>query len=422
MKPKSLISILIPFVLLAVLISAASGQIAWKGTEEQRDGVLHVMNPSSPIEEPLTMKLEELWRLGGDSEADEEFFGVIGAITTDDASNVYLLDRQLAEVKVFTPDGDYLRTIGHEGEGPGEFRRPTDMFMTPGGDVGVLQMRPGKVVLLTTDGDPAGEFTVGPRDAGFSMLRSGESAGKHMVMAYGTGKMEEGKMTRLSLLVSCDSNGEEIARFHEEEAEMNFAKPVVDETNGMTPTWALGPDGKIYVVSKWGDYSIRVHSPDGPILHVVTREYEHLDRSKEEMESARGRFVFRGVNPEVVVSEYEPDVRGMFPRPDGSLWVLTSRGERDSEGTALGTFDVFDSQGRFTHQVTIEAEGDPRDDAIFMVGDRLFVVTEFVSASRSMWGGGDGEGEGDEEEARPMEVICYRLGEGGIVASTGAGR
>ena len=117
MKPKSLISILIPFFLLAVLIGAASGQSTWQGTEEQRDGVLHVMNPSSPIEEPVTLKLEELWRLGGDSEADEEFFGVIGAITTDAASNVYLLDRQLTEVKVFSPDGGYLRTIGHEGEG-----------------------------------------------------------------------------------------------------------------------------------------------------------------------------------------------------------------------------------------------------------------------------------------------------------------
>jgi hypothetical protein len=113
----------------------------------------------------------------------------------------------------------------------------------------------------------------------------------------------------------------------------------------------------------------------------------------------------------------------MFPRSDGSLWVLTSRGERASNESVLATFDVFDSQGRFTHQVTIEAEGDPREDAVLFVGDRLFVVTEYVSASSSMWGGSDGEGEDDEEEeAEPMQVICYRLGEGGIVASSEAGR
>ena len=138
----------------------------------------------------------------------------------------------------------------------------------------------------------------------------------------------------------------------------------------------------------------------------------------------RSRFIIRGMaDPKIVVSEYEPDVRNIFPRSDGTVWVMTSRGEREANESVLAQFDVFDSQGRFTHQVTLEAEGDPREDAVFFVGDRLFVVTEYVSASQSMWGGKDGEAEEEDEgEAEPMEVICYRLGEGGIVASSGAGR
>ena len=78
-----------------------------------------------------TVGLTELWRIGGDTDDDAEFFGVLSQITTDEAGNVYLLDRQLTEVKVFSPDGEYLNTIGREGEGPGEFRRPSDLFITP---------------------------------------------------------------------------------------------------------------------------------------------------------------------------------------------------------------------------------------------------------------------------------------------------
>lgn len=37
--------------------------------------------------------------------------------------NIYVLDTGDAYIKVFTPDGKYLRRIGGEGEGPGEFQR-----------------------------------------------------------------------------------------------------------------------------------------------------------------------------------------------------------------------------------------------------------------------------------------------------------
>lgn len=52
---------------------------------------------------------------------------------------VFLLDQQLSEVKVFDSAGQWLRTMGREGEGPGEFRGPVDLALLPGGQVGVLQ-------------------------------------------------------------------------------------------------------------------------------------------------------------------------------------------------------------------------------------------------------------------------------------------
>ena len=70
-----------------------------------------------------TIKLPELWRLGGDSEDEEEFFGVISDIDIDAAGQVYLLDSQLNEAKIYTKDGEFVRSIGREGEGP-SFHHP----------------------------------------------------------------------------------------------------------------------------------------------------------------------------------------------------------------------------------------------------------------------------------------------------------
>ena len=118
------------FILAIGMVLSVSPSLAadWTATETEKDGVRLVMSPDEPRDGKVTVELEELWRVGGDTESDEEFFGVIGSVITDEEGNAYLLDRQLAEIKVFSAEGDYIRTIGREGEGPAEFRMPSQIL------------------------------------------------------------------------------------------------------------------------------------------------------------------------------------------------------------------------------------------------------------------------------------------------------
>ena len=43
-------------------------------------------------------------------------------LAADEAGNVYVMQREPTRIAVFGPDGNYLRDIGREGDGPGEFR------------------------------------------------------------------------------------------------------------------------------------------------------------------------------------------------------------------------------------------------------------------------------------------------------------
>ena len=95
-----------------------------------------------------TLALNELWRIGGEEESEDYLIGVISGVATDQAGQIYLLDAQLNEVMVLSPEGEYLRSIGREGEGPGEFSRPQDIFRTSDGLIAVVQRFPGKIRLV----------------------------------------------------------------------------------------------------------------------------------------------------------------------------------------------------------------------------------------------------------------------------------
>jgi hypothetical protein len=318
-------------------------------------------------------------------------------------------------VKLFNDGGGYIRTIGREGEGPGEFRGPTDMFLTADGNVAVLQLRPGKIVLLTPEGEPAGEFLLPrPEGGGNQMLWGGRSAAGHFLIESSSMSIQATKGVRTTALAAYTPEGEEVARYFEDSIDLNFAVLEIDERKGIRPTWSVRSDGTVYVVPVFGEYEIHIFRPDGTPGRIVKRRFEHLKRTAEEMEEQKSRFVIRGptVEPKITVSEYHPDIARIYPRADGTFWILTSRGRREIPEGALGVFDVFDAQGRFLRPVTLMGQGDPVEDAYFLIGDRLYVVTGFAQATRAMHAMDDRSKREEEEIAEdlmPMEVICYSL-------------
>ncbi|MEZ4648830.1 MAG: 6-bladed beta-propeller [Candidatus Eisenbacteria bacterium] len=55
---------------------------------------------------------------------DSVVLGRVSDIATDSSGNVYVLDSGFHSIHVYTNDGTFVRSIGGEGDGPGEFRMP----------------------------------------------------------------------------------------------------------------------------------------------------------------------------------------------------------------------------------------------------------------------------------------------------------
>lgn len=81
-------------------------------------------NPEGSIYGQIKLDLSEDLRIG--KENDENYFMYrIRGMDVDAEGNIYVVDMSNQRVQVFDRTGAYLKTIGRQGQGPGEFEQPT---------------------------------------------------------------------------------------------------------------------------------------------------------------------------------------------------------------------------------------------------------------------------------------------------------
>ena len=80
------------------------------------------------------------------------FFGAVGALATDSRDNIFVLDGFAQEIHVFDSEGAQLRTMGGQGEGPGEFRMAQALAMGPGDTLWVTDPMTRRYSVFGPDG------------------------------------------------------------------------------------------------------------------------------------------------------------------------------------------------------------------------------------------------------------------------------
>jgi hypothetical protein len=389
---------------------------AFAGDEIVEDGVLHIRNGAQPAGGIETLELEELWRVGGEDE--EILFGRVIRAVADEQGNVYLLDAQLSQVEVFSPDGEHLRTVSREGEGPGEIRDPADMLFLPDGNFGIVTRFPGKLAKLDPHGDPAGTVSLRGEDAiegGFWQAHFGACRGGQIYIAGNETHSAESRRNRTWFISRFDTDGREQTRLYAMPTTLDFQSPVLVERE-FVPSYifaiAAGPDGRLFSATDWETYAITAYRPDGRIDRVIERAYEN--RRRTELETARIRGVFDSWTSRAPTEvPYEimsvpPAVTGLQVTADSHLWVQTSRSGIDQPEGVFLTYDVFDPQGHFTKQLAVRCEGDPESDGFFLLNeDTAILIKGYQLAFFAVMGRVAVEDE--DESAANMEMICYRI-------------
>ena len=380
-----------------------------------------IENTATPSKGTSTLQLEEMWRIGGEDD-EENILGMVGQVMADDQDNIYLLDMQLVEVMVFDADGEYVQSLGSQGEGPGEITRPADVVFMPDGSIGLVQSFPGRIVMVDRAGLPAGEFRPGgddPSAGGFFALRGAASRGGRMVFSGARITRGESSRTAVNFVASYGENGERLNLYYDTTSVREFRGQDFSEVAEYFPHvggWALGPQGRVFVNQERNDYIINAYSPDGSLAYTIKRPFKSWKRTAEETKMAKDAVMpWRRRNRSrmnIVVSPNEKDIDRMRVADDGRLWVLSSRGLREQPVGIHSTWDVFDQTGHFEKTVAISCDGVGVQDKLFFANDEIIVVVKQYADALKAFRGQSGDDETDpteDVEGKPLEVICYRI-------------
>jgi hypothetical protein len=121
-------------VLAASSCSKRAAETAWKAEIEIVDGVKTIRNPETPKYGAFAFDLVEDLVIG--EEKDEAyFFPDYVNVNVDGQGRFYVCDGGNRRVQVYDENGVFMRSLGRLGQGPGEYRFPSNVLIAATGDI-----------------------------------------------------------------------------------------------------------------------------------------------------------------------------------------------------------------------------------------------------------------------------------------------
>ncbi len=251
-------------------------------------------------------------------------------VEVDAMGLVYVLDRQDRRVIVVTGDGELVRTIGREGEGPGEFSRP-QFFGITGDEIRVLDSRRVTVQVFGLDGTYSDGYLT---DVASTLVIAASFGADGTLVYSGLDVPRKG-----GLVAIIDPAGGEPTLFGNLIAEDTWGADFITEIHERripefmrnNPLPMLDPGGDVWLFLET-EGTLRRYSPDGALLHSV-------DFDLPEMEAIRAEYFDWYVRYDAGVLRFFSYVVDGFADTD-RVWLLWS-----TPAGSRGLITVHDDTG-----------------------------------------------------------------------------
>lgn len=336
----------------------------------QKTSVAVVSNPRSPIPRAGKRKriaFKEELRIG-QREGDENYmFGSIIFVNADEDGNLYVTDWDKKRILKYDATGNYLLTIGREGQGPRELLSPTVVRFDNEGNLYVTDLSNRRISFFNKQGSYLRQILVPAVYEDLYITAKGSFLSSQTVPIQSKSgvafKVIDGVFNNKFELETELSAREVISKAPSgtgSSAMARYLAAILSET-AFQPTARhfLAGDGTIYFGSS-KDYAIDVFSPDGQKAMTIRRVYDPikvLDKDKEYFAATVARPLLtrpgrttsenevREILGYIEYPKYKPAYQSFSVLQNGWLVVIA-----DVVAREYSLFDIFDKNGRYIGQ------------------------------------------------------------------------
>ncbi len=354
---------------------------------------------------PSTVSLSPELSIGGEGAVGEAEFGEVLDIQLGSGGEVYVLDGMRDAVQLFSPEGQYLRTFGGSGSGPGEIDRAVAIVWGPNGRLWVIDPGNGRFTAFdvgtgasssyrTEGGGPVHPWTGTITDdgvlwdVGFDFGADGPAA------VFGAAAIEPDGLRALDRITLPPANVDIY------EARSPGIAVIIPVPFSAMPLDRVGPDGSLWLAHSGSPFiRRRVDAGDGGT--VLGRDFdplpitaEDVQRRFEEEDMANfvaqfGQEIAGGLRERL--PEHQPYIFGFFFGDEGRTWIM-----KNDDAAPPGGFsaDVYDAAGALVAALPVPLSHTPwprvRDGKLIGVTrDELGIETVEVFRIVGMDGGSE---------------------------------
>ena len=370
----------------AIALGIASDSVSAQSRDSAGVRIVESQRPLGPPGAARRLSAAPTVVIGNQTGETYELSRVAGAARLTDGT-IVVADGATMQLRYFDAQGRFLRAVGRPGQGPGEFQKlevmtrlagdtllagvrfrgSRSIFTGPGTFVRVLsplapgaEIAPGIPVLLGAFDDQAtviGAVPGGPPDAR-SLERGFRSFPLYIVSRSGTTVRPLGEFPDMTV---ANASGPSMVR--------------------LAPHAAYASSGREFFYGFGREYSIHVYSPDGALKRIIRRQWTPPKIASAEIDRYADAWSRRWITSAGAAAEQErrefraspfseilPAFAQFVADRSGNLWVREAKvadagadGSYTTQPLVASTWNVFDTQGRWTMNVTMPARFSPTE-------------------------------------------------------------
>ena len=333
-------------VLTTSFCAKKAAETGWKAEVEVVDGVKTVRNPETPKYGTVAFDLVEDLVIG--EEKDQAYFFPQSAFVNADAQGrIYVCDVGNRRVQVYDRDGRYLKTLGRQGQGPGEYALPMGIFFDGLGDAYINSGR--SLVVFGPDGIFKKNILIKTSLSYFVLGPGGTIVGR----AQPNIREEGGPKNKLIQLGPDGETLRTVATFPVNGA--SAGQVLFHWYSGQLAFCPRSDDSLYYAFSL--EYKVHVIDGEGRELFAFSKAERNQGITGQEADLTResGIFAWYGQGDPRTAPLDLPDHRPFFMRfyndDAGRLYVIRSKPitEKDVKTSEI---DVFSKDGYYLYRMT----------------------------------------------------------------------